>query len=84
MRREGLQLKSLTLTARDKICFKPNGGTRCDTDQCPFAIGYFDRINDALQDAFEHDAFTRPLIEEYAQKHQVCSNSRSNSRCGPT
>ena len=36
------------------------------------AIGYFDRINDALQDAFEHDAFTRPLIEEYAQKHQVC------------
>lgn len=72
MRTEGLQLKSLTLTARDKICFKPNGGTRCDTDQCPFAIGYFDRINDALQDAFEHDAFTRPLIEEYAQKHQVC------------
>ena len=28
MRREGLQLKSLTLTARDKICFKPNDGTR--------------------------------------------------------
>ncbi len=72
MRASGVQLKSLTLTARDKICFKPNGGSSCDPDQCSFAIGYFDRINDALEDAFQHDAFTRARIEEYAQKHQVC------------
>lgn len=72
MRAGGVQLKSLTLTARDKICFKPNGGSSCDPEQCPFAIGYFDRINDALEDAFQHDAFTRARIEEYAEKHQVC------------
>ncbi|MFT5377532.1 MAG: DNA excision repair protein ERCC-2 [Candidatus Latescibacterota bacterium] len=72
MRAGGAQLKSLTLTARDKICFKPNGGTSCDPEQCSFAIGYFDRIGDALEDIFQHDAFTRPLIEEYAQKHSVC------------
>ncbi len=72
LRGGGAQLKSLTLTARDKICFKPNGGSRCDADECPFAIGYYDRINDALEDIFQQDAFTRPLIEEYAQKHSVC------------
>lgn len=65
-------LKSLTLTARDKICFKPNGGSTCDPDQCEFARGYYDRINDALEDIFTHDAFTRTLIEECAQKHRVC------------
>lgn len=72
MRSGGARLKSLTLTARDKICFKPNGGTTCDPEQCEFAQGYYDRINDALEDIFDCDAFTRPLIEEYAQKHKVC------------
>ena len=66
------RLKSLTLTARDKTCFKPNGGSTCDPEQCEFARGYYDRINDALEDIFTHDAFTRTLIEECAQKHRVC------------
>ena len=72
LRGGGARLKSLTLTARDKICFKPNGGTTCDPEQCEFARGYYDRINDALEDIFTHDAFTRSLIEECAQKHTVC------------
>ena len=72
LRQSGAQLKSLTLTARDKICFKPNGGTSCDPDQCEFAQGYYDRINGALEDIFDEDAFTRPVIEDYAQKHTVC------------
>ena len=72
LRGGGARLKSLTLTARDKICFKPNGGSTCDPDQCEFARGYYDRINDALEDIFTHDAFTRSLVEECAQKHRVC------------
>jgi len=72
MRANGARLKRLTLTVRDKICFKPNGGTTCDPEQCEFAIGYYDRINDALEDIFQQDAFTRPVIEEHAQKHKVC------------
>ena len=72
LRQSGAQLKSLTLTARDKICFKPNGGTSCDPDQCEFAQGYYDRINGALEDIFDEDAFTRPVIEDYAHKHTVC------------
>ena len=72
MRANGARLKRLTLTARDKICFKPNGGTTCDPEQCEFAIGYYDRINHALEDIFQQDALTHPVIEEHAQKHKVC------------
>ena len=72
IRARGARIKNLTLTARDKICFKPNGGSSCDPEQCEFAQGYYDRINDALEDIFTHDAFTRLRIEEHAQKHKVC------------
>lgn len=72
MREQGLRCKSLTLTARDKICFVPEGEASCNPDQCPYAIGYYDRLNDALVDIFERDNYTRPVIEEVARKHQVC------------
>ena len=64
LRTEGLKIKSLTLTARDR---KP-----CDQDTCEFAIGYYDRLNDALEDLFKHDALTRAVVEEVARRHQVC------------
>ena len=72
LRRGGLRLKSLTLTARDKICFNPMGGKSCDPEQCEFAIGYYDRVNDALKAIFEEDDFTRRRIEEVARQYRVC------------
>lgn len=72
LRKEGLAVKSITLTARDKICFNPNAQPRCDPEHCEFAIGYFDRINDALVDALRTDALTRSTIEEVARRHTVC------------
>jgi len=69
--KKGLRFKSLTLTAKDKICFKEE--TICNPDECEFAKGHFDRINDAILDILTNeDLTTRPLIEKYAQKHQVC------------
>lgn len=73
MRDGGLAIKSVTLTARDKICFNPHGLTTCDPDQCEFAIGYFDRINDAVTETFAgKHAMTRDCIEEQARQHKVC------------
>lgn len=72
LRAAGLKFKSLTLTARDKICFKPDGEDSCDPEQCEFAIGYFDRVNDALEDIFQEDALTRTTIEEKAMQHRIC------------
>jgi DNA excision repair protein ERCC-2 len=70
LREKQLKLKSLTITAKDKICFKPENV--CNPDECEFARGYFDRANEALKDMFRQDAFTRPAVEAVARSHQVC------------
>ncbi|MGN1148313.1 MAG: ATP-dependent DNA helicase [Lachnospiraceae bacterium] len=71
LRDQGLQFKSVVLTAKDKICFMEE--TECNPEHCPFAKGHFDRINDAVYDLLIHShSFTREVIEEYARKHNVC------------
>lgn len=71
MRAEGLRLKSVILTAKEKICFMERA--ECNPDYCPYARGHYDRINDAVYDLLIHvDNFTRENIELYAGKHQVC------------
>jgi len=70
LREKQLKLKSLTITAKDKICFEP--GNACNPEECEFARGYFDRANEALKDMFCQDAFTRPAVEAVARSHQVC------------
>ena len=70
LRQADLQLKSVTLTAKEKICFCPP--VDCDPEICVFARGYFDKVKMALEEIDQHQAFTRPVIEEIAQKYQVC------------
>ncbi|EKN65440.1 DEAD_2 domain-containing protein [Neobacillus bataviensis LMG 21833] len=71
MRSCGLCLKVVTITAKDKVCFKEE--TKCQKDYCEFADGYYDRINDAVLDILSNDsAMTREVIESYARKHTVC------------
>jgi DNA excision repair protein ERCC-2 len=70
LRDRGLRLRSVTLTAKDKVCF--NDGKSCDLLTCPFAVGYYDRIKAALKDGLDSDVFTRVEIEALARKHQVC------------
>ncbi|WP_436376272.1 ATP-dependent DNA helicase [Cytobacillus sp. BC1816] len=67
----GLNLKSVTITAKDKICFKEE--TNCQKDSCEFANGYYDRINHAVLDLLKKEnMITRKTIENYAMKHKVC------------
>ena len=67
----GAELKSVTLTAKDKICFMEQ--RICTPEHCPFANGYYDRLNPGLLDLLEQEnQLTRPVIEKYAQKHQLC------------
>ncbi|MFO7583706.1 MAG: ATP-dependent DNA helicase [Anaerolineales bacterium] len=70
LRAAGLNLRSVTLTAKEKICFCPP--VNCDPEICPFARGYFDKVKIALGEMDTHQAFTRPLIEELARKHEIC------------
>jgi Rad3-related DNA helicase len=64
-------LKSVTLTAKEKICFKDK--TSCRPATCEYAKGHYDRINDCLWDILQNDDdFRRAAIEPYAEKHRVC------------
>ncbi len=71
LRDKGMNLKVITLTAKDKICIldKPN----CNPNSCERAKGHFDRVNDAIYDMLvsEHE-ISRELVEQYAIKHCVC------------
>ena len=66
----GLRLKTLTITAKDKICFRPDAA--CTAEECEFAKGFYDRIQEAIADIFQTDAFTRPVVEQFARTHCVC------------
>lgn len=71
LKEKGLKMKTITLTAKEKICFCEQ--TECNPDACPYAKGHFDRVNDAVYDLLTAtDDMSRELIEEYAEKHQVC------------
>lgn len=71
LRERGLKLKSVILTAKDKICFMEE--TVCNPVSCPYAKGHYDRINEAMYDLLTHvDNYTREAIETYAEKYQVC------------
>lgn len=66
-----LSFKAITLTAKDKICF--NKGAACNPEQCSFARGHFDRVNEAIEDILVNESqLTRDKIEVYARKHGIC------------
>ena len=71
LRSEGLQFKTVTLTAKEKICIleKPD----CNPIGCAYAKGHYDRVNDALYALVtESDSLSREKIFEYAARFKVC------------
>ena len=59
------------ITAKEKICFCEE--TICNPDECPYAKGHFDRVNDAVFELIStKDECTREIIEEQARKYHVC------------
>jgi DNA excision repair protein ERCC-2 len=70
MRAAGLRLRSLTLTAKEKVCVQ--NGVPCDTASCPLALGYYDRCHDAMREALDRENLTRHVLDSVARAHQVC------------
>lgn len=68
---QGAEIKTITLTAKDKICFLDKA--QCHPDYCKWADGHYDRVDDAIYEMIQScNHFTRPVIENYAKKYQVC------------
>lgn len=68
---EGLQMKVVTITAKDKVCFTGQG--ICNKEHCEFADGYYDKINDAILDILQNEnSINRHCIDRYAFEHKIC------------
>jgi Rad3-related DNA helicase len=71
LRKQNLHLKYITLTAKEKICFKDKRA--CTPQSCQYAHGHYTRINSAIWDVIQNnDELKRAVIEDFALKHQVC------------
>ncbi len=71
LREKGLHFRSVMLTAKEKIC--PMEEMNCEPEECPYAKGHYDRINEAVYDCITHETdITRDVILRYANKHRVC------------
>ena len=67
----GLKFRSITLTAKEKICLM--GMPRCQKDKCPYTKGYFNRVFDATDDILSSGmSFTSENIVLFAQKYMLC------------
>ncbi len=81
----GLRCSSLSLTAKEKICFSP--GRACHGDDCPFARNYYDKLPAAMSAAidpqtcnprtfnprtFNQGVLRREDIESLARRFEVC------------
>lgn len=70
MRSSGLALRSLTITAKERCC--PDPAVSCDPAECPYARGYYDRIEDAIAAGIEKESLTREVIDSVAREFTVC------------
>lgn len=71
LEKNNLRFKRVTLTAKDKICFEKEKS--CNPDECPYAKGHFDRVNDAIyQILTKEDNVSRETIGKYAKKYEIC------------
>jgi Rad3-related DNA helicase len=66
-----LCLRSITLTAKDKLCMLPE--RNCTPERCPYANGYFDRANDGVYDLLVQGApIRRETLLQAAEQYQLC------------
>lgn len=71
LKNQGMKLKYVTLTAKEKICVLDK--CDCNPIACERAKGHYDRVNDAVFDLLtSEEEISRGLLEEYAKKHSVC------------
>ncbi|MBZ2175778.1 ATP-dependent DNA helicase [Schnuerera sp. xch1] len=71
MAAKGLRLKSIVITAKDKICI--NEEVKCNPEDCSYAKGHYDRVNTAIMDVLNNeDLITRDIVLKYAKSHNVC------------
>lgn len=71
LKERGLLFKVVTITAKEKLCICEK--TECNPDNCPYARGHFDRVNEAVYELWTSgQSFDRDTLTSHADKWQVC------------
>ena len=71
MRKKDLKLKAVTITAKEKICKMDE--VNCNPEYCPYANGYFDRINNSLKDILaKYNDYSKDNIEKISEEYMLC------------
>jgi len=71
MHEQGLRLRTTIITAKDKICFMDE--TKCEPEYCPYAKGYYDKLNVPLRETIKNDCmYDREFIEELGKRYELC------------
>ncbi len=71
LRQQGLRFTSTSVTSKEKSCIldKPE----CNPENCPYAKGHFDRVNDAVFSLLQrHETIGREEIRAAAEEFRVC------------
>lgn len=71
MRKNGLHIRSVNITAKEKCCKMEE--KKCIPEYCPYANGYFDRINGALKKALNYnDEYDLEYINSLSEEFKLC------------
>ena len=71
LRNKGLNFRSITITAKQKICL--NDKVSCNPDECKYAVDYYDKSKDAIYELLKEDRnIDRELILEISKKYNIC------------
>ena len=73
---KGFPLRSITMSAKDKLCPMPEG-TPCNPEFCPRAAGFYDRLWGALDEAPPIGHMDTAFVERLAHRHNLCPHELS-------
>ena len=68
---KGLITNDIVITAKDKICFCK--GKACNPDECPYAKGYYNKIQGVLKYTLtNYSSFDAQTIIQIAKENEIC------------
>lgn len=76
----GAKLRTIIIGAKDSVCVCPKvkasglpASNFCNSFDCEFAQGYYDRVGDAIRELIEnYSGYTQNLVSSVACKYKVC------------
>ena len=71
LKENGFVANDIVITAKDKICFCK--GKACNPDECPFAKGYYNKIQSVLKySLLNYSTFDLDNITRIAKENEIC------------